>query len=560
MSFLSPGFAWLFLCLPVIVILYLLRPRHNDHPVPSTLLWQRALAQEQAQRPLQKLRRHLLLPLQLLTSAVLILCLMHPVMNSGKSTDMIFVFDLSASMQTREDGGSRLDLARAHALQLLDRMDPGSEVTVITQSLSTLCPLSRSTDRVLARRILDGLRAQDGPADLDAALSLARSLKAETEAGICVFTDKDTLSDPDLHLECLGTPQNNTAMTAFDVRDGLAFVALRAYGAGGVRTVRLTGDGTVLDVRTLEVPDNGQASLSLACPACSVYTAEILESDALAPDNIRHSIPGTDMHYTAVMNFDSLFLSSLLTLRSDVTVLRSDSGAEADLYISGPRPLVLSTSPETAVNAGEEISWQGRFPAPGSDPVFRACRFQDVSLRCYVPLLSGTPLMSLGEDALITRLPDGFALGFDLQDTNLALRYDFPLLMSGMLEELIPSTSLQTGTGECGTAVTFALPASAEQLLLQSPDGTQQTVPASRFTDTRLSGIYTLSWQDRAESHTARFALSVPESESDTTLTASGHSGDSPAEHSGRRDLRLILLGVLLLLLFLEWGVYCRGA
>ena len=127
MSFLSPGFAWLFLCLPVIVILYLLRPRHNDHPVPSTLLWQRALAQEQAQRPLQKLRRHLLLPLQLLTAAVLILCLMHPVMNSGKSTDTIFVFDLSASMQTREDGGSRLDLARAHALQLLDRMDPGSE-------------------------------------------------------------------------------------------------------------------------------------------------------------------------------------------------------------------------------------------------------------------------------------------------------------------------------------------------------------------------------------------------------------------------------------------------
>ena len=56
MSFLSPGFAWLFLCLPVIVILYLLRPRHNDHPVPSTLLWQRALAQavlgnrEQAQQ------------------------------------------------------------------------------------------------------------------------------------------------------------------------------------------------------------------------------------------------------------------------------------------------------------------------------------------------------------------------------------------------------------------------------------------------------------------------------------------------------------------------------
>ena len=85
-------------------------------------------------------------------------------------------------------------------------------------------------------------------------------------------------------------------------------------------------------------------------------------------------------------------------------------------------------------------------------------------------------------------------------------------------------------------------------------------MPASRFTDTRLSGIYTLSWQDRAESHTARFALSVPESESDTTLTAAGHSGDSPAEHSGRRDLRLILLGVLLLLLFLEWGVYCRGA
>src|SRR5919107_4353576 len=103
------------LVVPSLLILYFLKLRRREQTVPSTLLWRKAIQALQVNAPFQKLRRNLLLFLQLLLLALLILALAKPVANvtptPGQTT--VILVDRSASMAAKTaDGKTRLDEAK----------------------------------------------------------------------------------------------------------------------------------------------------------------------------------------------------------------------------------------------------------------------------------------------------------------------------------------------------------------------------------------------------------------------------------------------------------------
>ena len=51
MKFLAPTALWFALALPAVVVFYLLKRKRVTRVVPSTLLWQRFLAETQASAP-----------------------------------------------------------------------------------------------------------------------------------------------------------------------------------------------------------------------------------------------------------------------------------------------------------------------------------------------------------------------------------------------------------------------------------------------------------------------------------------------------------------------------
>jgi hypothetical protein len=183
------------LALPLIA-LYLLRQKRPDLTISSTLLWSRALADMRASTPFQKLRRNLLLLLQLFILAALVLALMRPVVraNATQSKAGVLVIDATASM-TATDGGedlSRLDRAKTEALKLVNAMRPGDRYMLVVDGGGlNHGGMGFSSSKSELTTEIDKIKASDTSSDLFESLLLA----ASSLHGIGSDTDKTAKTD-----------------------------------------------------------------------------------------------------------------------------------------------------------------------------------------------------------------------------------------------------------------------------------------------------------------------------------------------------------------------------
>src|SRR5687767_4055832 len=120
--------------IPALLVLYFLKLRRREMAVSSTILWKKAIQDLQVNAPFQRLRRNLLLLLQLLILLFLIFALAKPVANvtptPGNTTAILI--DRSASMSAKtKDGETRLDEAKRRAKELVSSMGRGATAMVI---------------------------------------------------------------------------------------------------------------------------------------------------------------------------------------------------------------------------------------------------------------------------------------------------------------------------------------------------------------------------------------------------------------------------------------------
>src|SRR5271156_5100982 len=97
-----------------IIALYFLKLRRRPVRVPSTILWRRSLEDLHVNSLFQRLRRNLLLFLQLLAVALAMLALAGPRMKGtvGQGQRFVLMIDNSASMAATDVGPSRLARAK----------------------------------------------------------------------------------------------------------------------------------------------------------------------------------------------------------------------------------------------------------------------------------------------------------------------------------------------------------------------------------------------------------------------------------------------------------------
>lgn len=169
--------------LPLLVLLYILKLKRKEFLVPSTYLWHKCVEDLRVNSPFQRLRKNLLLLLQLLVLALLTFAVARPMfkVHDTKGGITILLVDCSASMGAADMKPNRLEVAKAAALELVDAMKEGDQMMVISfaSKASTVCVLT--TDRGQARDAIKGLKVLDTRTGLREALLIASSAVAAAQ-------------------------------------------------------------------------------------------------------------------------------------------------------------------------------------------------------------------------------------------------------------------------------------------------------------------------------------------------------------------------------------------
>ena len=165
--------------IPSLLLLYFLKLRRKEQPFPSTLLWKKSVQDLQVNAPFQRLRRNLLLFVQLAALLALLFALARPVsfQRSPSAAQNLILIDRSASMAAHDaaDGRSRLDEAKRRARDRVDSMPRSARAAVIAFDSSAEVVQSMTDDKQSLRNAIDRITQTDQPTRLKMAYTLAEA-------------------------------------------------------------------------------------------------------------------------------------------------------------------------------------------------------------------------------------------------------------------------------------------------------------------------------------------------------------------------------------------------
>jgi len=161
-----------------IVALYFLKLRRRPVRVPSTLLWRRSLEDLHVNSLFQRLRRNLLLFLQLLAVILAILALAGPRISGtvGQGKRLILMIDNSASMSATDITPSRLARAKEEASKVIREME-GDDLAMVIAFADSAKVVSNYTgdQRALLARV-ESIEQTESSTSLREALQVASGL------------------------------------------------------------------------------------------------------------------------------------------------------------------------------------------------------------------------------------------------------------------------------------------------------------------------------------------------------------------------------------------------
>jgi hypothetical protein len=170
--------AWTIIALvpPAIFALYFLKLKRQPVEVPSTYLWTKVVEDLHVNSLWQRLRRSLLLLLQLIMVGLAIFALLRPGWQgeSLAGRQFIFLIDHSASMSAKDvDGGTRLDAAKKRVATLIDQLESDMAAMIISFDDEPDVVQEFTNNRRLLRDALSRIEPTAKPTNIRGALDLA---------------------------------------------------------------------------------------------------------------------------------------------------------------------------------------------------------------------------------------------------------------------------------------------------------------------------------------------------------------------------------------------------
>ena len=572
LRFLTPfAFAGFALAAPIL-LLYLLKLRRRETPISSTFLWQQVVQDAEANTPWQRLRRNLLLFLQLLILAALVLTLARPftIVPAVSSGKMALLIDASASMNARDvSGGTRFDEAKRQALDIVNTLSTGDSVLLVRVGTLPEIIMPYSDNREQLRAAIQGLAPGAGSVDWDSALALAAADRlAESAAERVVILSDGGFGavaalpgwgDVEWEYIPIGASAENIAISqlATSAIGGGApqlFASLTNFGERAAeRIVSLWLDGDLRLSERVAIPAGAARPFIYELPTTDYRELELrltvplaaTTPDHLADDDRAFATTGNQgsarvlLISQATENAEgNIFIERALASMPGLEVLRGRPamGVPSRVFdltvLDGWLPeiglpvgdlLIINPPRSTAYfQLGARLDVPASLRADATHPIAQYVDLGNVSLlraRAITdsdswadPIIwaGATPILLAGES-------DGrriAVLPFDLRDSDLPLWIAWPVLMANLMEWFRTGDSIGTDNLTSGELALFQAPVSADAARVTGPDGAVRVFPLTgasfAFRETDRVGIYRLEWLAGEQAiRTDRFAINL---------------------------------------------------
>lgn len=524
MGFLLPlGFLFA-LSIPVLILFYLLKVKRRPRRVSSTWLWRATVEDARASIPFQRLRRNLLMILQILILALLAFALARPILNLrlGNAGSVLILIDSSASMAMRAvpGGPTRFEEAQRKAKELVNALPDGVQALVLPYASRASVAAPMTLDRARLRRSIDELRVQATGQDLKSALVLAASLVgSEPSPQIVIFSDTADLGAAEAEIigvtpvvvEAVGTSAANFGWTALSVqRDAATADAFSLFGqilhrgeSQAEVGLRIEADGRLLEARTLLLQPGAETPVIVErlaiegepmlharlSPAAGAHDALELDNDAwvrIRPSRKVRLLVCSPGNYfltrvlSAIEEVEPVFVAPGQKLPDEPCdaaifdrALPANPPAVPALFI-GLSPwagLAGAVVGDAALPVGAITHWDS------DHPVAQNVQWSTVSVFAADAVVAppgARPLVESGDVPLLLlgRAEGQVALhlAFDLFRSNFPLRAAFPIFIRNAVNFLTRDrTARETQSWTTGHPLSFAAPPGVDSVKLVSP-------------------------------------------------------------------------------------------
>lgn len=620
MSFFNPAGLWGLLGIPVLILIYIIKPKFQEKVVTSTFIWKLSRKYKKKSLPWQ-ITNTILFLVQLLIIGAISLILARPVvLTEDGAAEKIVILDASASMMVEGEEGCRFEIAKARIEELADKMESYGKMTVILAGTKSRLLAERLDSEREIKALVQNAKCTYGEADLNGAFLLAEEvLKENSKAQVYLVTDKAYGETSGLRVINVAEEAWNVAVCSVEAsraenRELVFSAKLASYGKDAAVTVVLYVDDVLADAQLVGLLSDVPANVEFSGLGIRQYeNAKIYveAADALAEDNEYCLFENKSESYevllvseeptfleAALMTLDQISVTTVGSLEEldqgerylpDGTLLEEIPSTGYDLYVyDGVMPKTLPgdgavwmLNPEkvpkgVTFKLGKTVAADAYLEtAPDSGSALFAALTHEVSvnevyLNEYLEISSAlgfetiytcndAPVILAGEADNVRAV----IFGFDLNASNLPLRIAFPELIYNMVQySLCPV--LEETTYEVGDEVTLNKVSGA---VITTVKGTGQMAGAESYV--RMPAIYVAEEPGRytvtqimADESVEEHGYFVHLAEGESNLTAAG--GTLPELTGGsetvtyEKEITWWIVAALLILIVLEWGLQYR--
>ena len=599
MRFFQPWGFFALIGIPIIILMYLLKQKYKEQTVSSLFLWKKAESYSMAQQPWQKLKKNLLMILQIIFVLLLAAALANPyIMGITETSHTVFALDCSLSMQAKdaEEGKSRLEQAVSEIKKQIEQASPNEKFSIVFLKDTPEIVLSSSTDKKALLKQVENVKATNGGVNWQNSKELLQIAGAEN-ARMIVFTDQyqELLQGMDIEQIVLGKNSENTAITLLSHSQGengwQVLAKINYFGEDSIsKTVNLFCDGKAFDRKQITI--EGGKSKDVIFTEIPQQTEHIMAT--LTPEDV---LQADDRAYDAsfsqtkkkvlLVSEQNIFLEKVYRLLPDVELYKTDTKnieqlKGYSLYIFDgviPRTLpddgffVFWNMPYENnilyMGAEQKIDKPATTQGYGNMTLAETLTFDIEKSKSFdVPMWASTILQANEKPLAIAGEQNGKKVAifaFDIHDTDLPLQKEFPIFIYNLQNWFFAQNiqqSLQSIVS--GQVLEISLLPETKQASVLLPDEKSVNIappfPPLPFTDTEQTGIYTLIQKNETQQENAFAVNAKTEGESD--LMQKYQTEQQQKEHTKKviktgRSIQTFVIIALLLLLLLEWKVNC---